>query len=214
MESITQISEFEAAQNEITVEEIVAYVEKARTSNEQVQASFIEKMTRQGAKEAIRWQGETLIAGELEADLAELVLEAVENGKTGVEAIEIGQRYLQAQIVEGTTSTWSGLMTNEAAKARGKAAYEMQQWGAWSSVMSSGRYRALHKIANRDLAAEMNEANRVVRSAQEKLGRARSEDSKRLLEAKVEDAQGHLADAKAAYNTDLVAKGVPADLLS
>jgi hypothetical protein len=214
MESITQISEFETAREQVLAEEIMDFVERERTSNEQAQVSFIEKITKRGAKEAIRWEGEKLIAAELGADLAEVVLSAVEEGKSPALAIEIGDRYLQSQIIEGTTSTWSGLMTNEAAKARGKAAYELTQWGGWSSLVSAGKYRALHLVANKDLAAEMNEANRVVRSAQEKLGRARSEDSKRLLEAKVEDAQGHLADAKAAYNADLVAKGVPADLLS
>jgi hypothetical protein len=203
---------FEAAKDARLREDIVSFTESADESYRKAQAAFAERLAKNGAFDAIRWKGEDLIATQLGADLAKLVADQIEKGATPSHAVEVGQRYLQSQIVEGVTSSWSGLMTNEAMKARGKAAYDMQQHGGWSSLLSGGNHGAMFAVVRAEIRS-LNLAQNALREAYNKQARARTEAGREKVQAEIEIAQTTLDQAKAEFAQAAFAAGCPADLI-
>ena len=99
-------------------------------------------------------------------------------------------------------------MTNEAAKARGKAAYEMTQWGSWSGLLSSGDHGAMFAVARDEITA-MNARSNEYREALNKQARARTEEGRAKMEPVIASAKAALDLSKQTFAKAAFAAGAP-----
>ena len=192
----------------ILADEVDAFVNGARKGFAVAQQEFSSHVAEGGVMYAMQWRAEGLIRADLLAKLADII--EIEMGGSLTEAVRQAHLYLDQAVAQGVDSGWSGHMTNEAYRTRGKQALELKERGPLDSLISSAKYGAVRQVADQ---SGIHAADRNLREYQGKLDRARSAERKHAASGSGRGGKTRQERAKAAYLQAKIDAGVPEDLL-